>query len=501
MTVAKIHFTCLDVGQGLSTFVELFDQDRDDADPTHTILLDLGSRGDREAGKSSADWISERLKRMAQPTIDAMFLSHEDEDHHNLIGRVLDDYTPFIPGEQEGPDTLLIRYVLYGGVYKKYRRKKVSKTNILSRLDRFMRKNDDDDPVETYDETTAAPSAMCSFEGDDTEACYTIADTVKAYVLTGNLATGSRRVVGGKSSRDAYEINSDSLVVVLGAMGTQFLSTGDATGVSMYVSSRNLREQAPEHLVDNIFGTTAPHHGSAGTAFEVKMLKPPNQTAREVVEEFVKLVNTKSLVASASFSNNFKHPSADLLSYFWVKLPHNEEPTWNDDELNEHHYYTAFFGKRLYEREDENEKTKQTIVSSWPKRSNMFSIQTQDPLFTTAYRIGRFDRSDAVIPPNPIVTWNETDKAVRQRQMRGVSWRYELRQKNGKPDMKMFADRVRTAVRDRSAGLPPSGDEPQDAAGPAVPVAPVFAPGPRRRPAGVPGGAGSRGLSGLRELL
>ncbi|MFZ2407685.1 MAG: hypothetical protein WAW41_21340, partial [Methylobacter sp.] len=87
MATGLVNITVLDVGQGMGTFVEIYDTS---GALISTLLFDLGSLNNKvSAGGPSVQYLVDKLKSMADPTIELLVLSHKDGDHVNLIEDLL----------------------------------------------------------------------------------------------------------------------------------------------------------------------------------------------------------------------------------------------------------------------------------------------------------------------------------------------------------------------------------------------------------------------------
>jgi len=86
MPASKIEVDCLHVDQGMGTLVRVYDG----IELTNLALLDFGSttKGYKYAD-SALDAVIDALKKMKTPVIDMLLISHQDDDHWNLLGDLL----------------------------------------------------------------------------------------------------------------------------------------------------------------------------------------------------------------------------------------------------------------------------------------------------------------------------------------------------------------------------------------------------------------------------
>ena len=361
MAADSIRFQVLDVGQGTGNFIEIYDGTK----IVNTILIDLGSEGKkRTAGFASAAYIVSVLKKMASPTIDTVILSHSDSDHINLIERILDAFNPPTKGAPE----LTINFVRYGcdfGLYKKGRA-----ANVISRLEKYA--DDEDEVLPIGDDYT-------DFDSGAKSTPLRTVDGVKLYVVAGNtpVTTASGTVKRRKvDETDGYAINTKSMVVVASFGGGQFVATGDATGQTLATCNENLTDTVRKTFLPKVLMVTMPHHGSATTTFDLKGLGD-EEAARKSLETFVSRVKALTITASAERRRTFKHPSANVMSYFWDTLDPNR--WWGSKTLNGYHFYTAYFTANEYSYLDGKDE------EPWPLWDWWYCVETKANVYTNLY--------------------------------------------------------------------------------------------------------------------
>src|ERR1043166_6992858 len=119
----KFSLSSLDVGQGMCTFFECYN---DQLELAHIALFDVGST--KNSNDTSLDFVVGRIKARSPPNgyLDIVFLSHKDADHTNLVITLLGK----VPNASIG-------MVRYGGKYEWYEvwdKKAGEFINILSKL-------------------------------------------------------------------------------------------------------------------------------------------------------------------------------------------------------------------------------------------------------------------------------------------------------------------------------------------------------------------------------
>ena len=366
---------CLDVGQGTGVLAALYTADPAVSAPAHLILLDLGSeQAKREAGVPTVEYVERTLNLMKQPTLDAVFLSHSDSDHVNLINDLLLRFTPYEQGRNEGKGTLRIRYAMYGGDWDKY--KKGRDLNVLEVLNSFMVNNAHQD-----DWLPVQPSYMTSYRANEVAPARRIG-FVDLRLLVGNAANtrSGRPTKDSLLVKDAFGINTMSLVIVIEAFGSQFVMTGDATGATMKLAAERLSVAHGHGHLKSVFAVTAPHHGSLKSALDLGKVAP-GEDAKEVVQTFIKRLDADSVEVSAGIRKGFNHPSAELLRMFAAPLKAGYPPIWTDEYgYGDRHFFTAYFTKEQAEFD-----TVKSASKKWPNMSYWRTVQTELSLFTSVY--------------------------------------------------------------------------------------------------------------------
>jgi beta-lactamase superfamily II metal-dependent hydrolase len=412
-------FVVLDVGQGTGNFVEFLD---DGGQTVSTMLIDLGSEGwKRIAGGPSADFVAKELQTMPSPTIDAVFLSHSDSDHVNLLKRLLEHFDPPSKKNPTKP-VLTVNHVWYGGDAGYYKK---GKTNYLTLVDGYR-------PKGSGSILTACTPNATSFAGVDTSKwvpMFTVG-AAKVWLLAGNTTAEQvqlyKKSKTGTKAPEAYAINTKSLVLLVTYDNSQIVVTGDATGMTLAKCNEILEQAGVPKYLNDVFSLTLPHHGSDTTTYSLLgatgKKRGREELAEENVRDFVANVKPKTISASAGERSTFRHPSSRVIDDFSSYL--TKTVYFEDSVLaaQHEHFYTAFFAAHA-------KKLKGGTASDWPSKSGWYTARTQANVFSTDYYNGlQADPDFVVFPPVPAVyntlTWASTPP-------RAVAWGFTL--EPGKP--------------------------------------------------------------------
>ncbi|WP_405436485.1 hypothetical protein OG373_06090 [Streptomyces avidinii] len=400
--MSKLVFWVLDVGQGSGNFVQLFD----DSDKLiGSLLFDLGSEGKKsEAGFPSAQTVAALLGNPG--TLDLVALSHSDSDHINLIPELLSYFTT---------SELAINTVRYGGDYARYQKR--TGTNILAELGTYMPGTSSPQHL---------PPGFSAFRGDPAPAPdYTLGD-LKLWILMANAAApGAKKAKIALQARtgtkhkaaDGSNANTNSLVLLVGFRGLQFIVTGDATGTTLYQINLVVNTSIKKDYLDAVVMLTLPHHGSATTTFDVG----GGIDGEDNLKNFVTNTTPYSLTGSADKRRSYKHPSAKVMEYFWAGLARGE-PYWKDPTLGDRHFYTAYFTPGdAYDYKDGK-----GALYTWPPSAWWYSVQTASDIYTNMYVYTDMmgGQQEIVLPPNSSAL-EVPDNPVPPRAL-GVAWKYTV---------------------------------------------------------------------------
>lgn len=367
---ARLEFHVLNVGQGSGNFVEIFKEDSDSV-PTTTVLIDLGSeRASTAHDGPSVEVVIARLYTMSSPEIACLCLSHSDTDHVSMILQLLAAFNP--PGvvDPSGKKkNLTIKKAYYGGNPSLY--KKRGKANILLEVDKYMPSGS---PYGMPTDTTSYKIGNDPLYRDDTLA-------LKVMLLIGNSIKAEDEEIDDSSDlpkTGGLNLNTVSLVVVVDWNNVQFITTGDATGITMLRANGIMGKDSGSFFKDPLM-ITAPHHGSLTSALDFTgqgLGEFKDKLAQ--LDLFARRCGAKILTASAGEVSNFRHPSAYLLNIFW-KYCTTEVPYSDPVALSNSHFYTAYYDS------DYGFTLTTTSTKAWPGAfdSRWYTLQTVVPVFTT----------------------------------------------------------------------------------------------------------------------
>jgi beta-lactamase superfamily II metal-dependent hydrolase len=364
MATTKVLMQVLDVGQGSGNLVEIYDG----AKLINTMLIDLGSTpSTATSGDEAVAYVVATLQKMDNATIDVVALSHSDSDHINLIGKVL---------EQFDVDDLTINACYYGGSYDRYTKYGV---DILAKIDRYMPKGISPLPFE--------PNSTTWDDKAKKWVPFHTTNEVKLCLVIGNCPTPGKletpeEDTGGRI--DGFTVNTWTTVVFVEWAGQRFVLTGDATGTTMAWANCVLHVAGG---LSDVFMLTAPHHGSATSAFDIKGVTHMT-TPEQNVELFSDLIRATTVTASAERKDRYKHPSAKLLKYFWRKRQSSDTYFWQDATfltgLNRH-FFTAYFIGDDWELSESGGGSGMDTEVKWPKQDGWYSVQTGGNMYSTLY--------------------------------------------------------------------------------------------------------------------
>lgn len=439
----------LDVGQGTGTFLEVHDTDaKGKKRLVHTALFDFGSDHDtKEAGGPSVEYVVAALKTMAQPTLDAVVLSHSDTDHTSLLKKLLGAFDPYDPEDPED-DQLRVLFSVHGGAHRDYEKRNF---NVLDELARYMKDN-----RRAYRKSRAVAREFSSFEEDDVPPYRTIGP-VNLYFLVGNHPNGraGTEPERKKGVLDAFSLNTVSLVSVLSYAFMQMVETGDATGATLKWANRILRGDNVGEVINDVVGMTVPHHGSSVTMFDFGKASGGSATHEKNLESFLNGIKAWSYTVSAAEANSHRHPDAELLRYFWNRV--QDGAGWRDDLIQPYHYYTAFFEAGSFQRRVK--KGQKIVAVDWPPKwpdkekiktvkpkptkknpkpkpekvkvsvkvkADRLTVRMQRPIYSSVYYAARAADWEYIgVPPSPVEELSKLDlQGGQRRPPLGVAWVY-----------------------------------------------------------------------------
>ena len=396
----SLIYTVLPVGQGTGTLVEVID----DASkkPKAVIVIDLGVTGSKgwigaKTGEMSAYIVATELYQMDTPTIDALFLSHPDEDHINMIPELLSHFDK--PGTIPAKNPLIIKKVCYAGLRSEF---SVDGSNIITQLEKYL-------PNKATDLLEVASNA-----GDLTKAEYDD-NGLKIHIIAGNTVSerGGKPVVKKARKSDGYVKNTDSLVLLLSYGSTtkrHLVATADATGLTMAACLKRLKTPL---WTTPVLGISLPHHGSLLTTYNLLGKKDEGldeeKTAQAVVTEFVNILKPQSVTVSAGESDAYKHPAPQVIEDF---AKHAKEATggdvedpliWRDPPAKPGHFYTAYYALGKYPADkaaDAPDIPGHPYPARWPSAWGWWPARTTKAIYTVDYFTAASDKKiyEAPIP-------------------------------------------------------------------------------------------------------
>jgi len=361
-----MRYTVLPVGQGSGAIVEVLENGVLQA----PVLIDLGSRGwNKQAGQPSATFIAERLEQMAAPKLAAVFLSHVDSDHVNLLRRLLARFKK--PGEVGPKKTLEIGDVWFGGEESDYEESR-------------------DRPLQQLREYGATVHALGVGISDVPTGTVRLSSAGVDYsLLIANVAESNpsqkrRRIDASDQKRAANSFlrNVVSLCVVVkfGKVTPQYIvAPGDAIGLTLAESNKILRDNPG--IFAPVLSLALPHHGSATSTYDMSGVKATgnerrDQLATRVVREFVDHLEAHSITASAGESPTYRHPSSRVVADFARTVL---KRWYSDGTTPNEHFFTAYYP--LDELALEGGMNRNT----WPSSIGWHTGLTESNVFTIDY--------------------------------------------------------------------------------------------------------------------
>lgn len=319
MATKGMNVCCLDVGQGMCTFIEVYD---DTNKLIRTLLFDLGStKNSAVAGPATIAYIAKNIIARKGPDgyLDALFVSHKDADHVNLLTGLLEA----VPKAKIGK-------VFYGGRYSWYQK---SAGNVLTALKERCAKATD---VQGF------PIGDTGFVDGAFKTALWAQDGLSILLLVVNTPYGSEKKGDAESeistSPDGDQANSKSLVCIAWlSRGDGFCISGDATFPTMAYTNTVL---GTRKLLDMRM-MLLPHHGSRKTTFGLPSSSAEiADEAMETIKTFGRNVGAKTLIASADTKHS--HPSFETITIFRAYTD-TLSAWWSDPNLSQGNHYLSTY--------------------------------------------------------------------------------------------------------------------------------------------------------------
>ena len=418
--MTSVKFQVLDVGQGMGHFVEIYGDPTDATKLTNTILIDFGSDHEEiAAGGPSVTYVTNKLKSMRpQPTIDLLLLSHGDTDHHNLLRKLLKNFDEYDPG---APTTsmLYVKKAFFGGKWDLYGIKEPGdkkKTNTLTMVSKYMDTNQKPQGFKCYassfyDDKPIDPGKVKPWQ------------TVRGldvHMILGNCWSPAghltKKQTKPKNPGDFLK-NTVSLVVLVTAPGGRFAVCGDATSATMAaIHNKVITDKIKDAFFDDVFLVTAPHHGAARTAFDIKLFQGASE---DNVKEFAEKIGGQTIIASAERATH-NHPAWKLLNCFVPKLL---APAYYTDPRLQggRHSCTVHFTANQIEVSESGTGPPPTY-QKWPTAERYATVQTAANIYTNLYSVPG-SQEDIQVPP---VKTDRVAAANPPNQPLGVAWSFRI---------------------------------------------------------------------------
>jgi len=330
----------LDVGQGMSTLFVVYDAD---GGVTALALFDLGSLGKKSiAGPATIEFLKNMALQRESPNgrIDAVFISHKDGDHINLLFGSEGGSDPVAGLLRVLPD-MAVGLVRYGGRYSWYD-KTVTLDGISQNLLTLLKARTE---VPALD-VRGFPVGATGYPGAGTQRPLWSGPDYDVLLLAANTPYNDEPVGTAENDiskePDGDQANSKSLVLLLmvnaGVRNYAAVIGGDAT----FPTFQYINGFVDRALAYSVFMALLPHHGSRKTTFGLgAKSKPISDEARDVVDTYADNINADTLIASADTNARYGHPSLETSQLF---LKYADPDVWWTDPLvgNGRHFTTAF---------------------------------------------------------------------------------------------------------------------------------------------------------------
>ncbi|MBB4284582.1 hypothetical protein [Roseospira goensis] len=380
----------LDVGQGMCTYFEEYDEEND---VVANALFDLGSsKSKRRAGGPTVEFLAKRIKARSgddKGYLDAMFISHKDSDHVNLIWSLL-----------EALPEMEIGYVYHSGRSEWYTS---SKGNVLTKLGERT-ENADEDVRNFRVGCSSFPSPnikdwVSVFDSDHASAYVIAVNTSESATSQGKLV----EEVYAKSKPDGDLANSTSLGIYMKMFNVGAVIFGDAT----FSTFQFVNQHFLEHKVwlQDTFMLLAPHHGSRLTTFGLSSTNGAiSEEARKVVNTFASLTYGATIVVSADTKHS--HPSLETINAFLTFADHRG-PWWSDESLSPYHLVSAYFDVPVSDTIDTPYKN--------------YTFLSNENYYTNLYYALNTIKGNFIFPPYSEVTM-PSDVSFTE----GMNWGYQI---------------------------------------------------------------------------
>lgn len=318
MATGNVIVNVVDVGQGQSTFVEIYNTS---GKLINTLLFDCGSDKTSDETQANLDYIAAKALELDTPGFSCIFFSHSDKDHISLTRYVLDKIAL--------TTAPVIDHIYYGGVWKNYTK---SSFNILNYIWNKGWCSDMKNLKADYTDYDASSGAYTDFLWKLSDNSV-IVRGVAANVLSDDPDWDDDEDV--PTGKTAEELNRVSMVCGLYYGTSCFVICGDATNKTMAAIGGYYTGTT---VFNNNKMLTLPHHGSRATGLAVTRSQQASSNAVKVVKNFAAVMKGKVITVSAYAKH--RHPSLELMNYFipTVGFPILQDPRLDGIDV---HFITA----------------------------------------------------------------------------------------------------------------------------------------------------------------
>lgn len=355
MSASMVDVNFLDVGQGSSCYVEIYEDKGGIDEITHTLLFDLGSMNHSgEAGGPSIDFIYDSLKTMpGGPVIDVLVVSHKDADHVNLL-------IPLVKKFAKG--VLTIKEIYYSGKQKWY-------GNLFTAISNWCKN------------TPALDGLLisgCGYGGSPKTWTPLWSNLgVGLYLIMANTPSYSSEKRGKNESfivdkPNGDRVNTMSAVCSVYFNGRSYIISGDATYATMVETNSALSGLS----LNYIQALSLPHHGSRKTTFGLSRTDAIiSKLKLQSIKTFAGIFNAITLIASADTKHS--HPSLEVMELFY-DYSDKTKIWYYDSDLRatygkNWHYVTAYIDLDITYPDSSPIPMSHPPYESFPSKMNIYS--------------------------------------------------------------------------------------------------------------------------------
>jgi beta-lactamase superfamily II metal-dependent hydrolase len=377
-----LRYTVLPVGQGAGVFVQVWEgQERfkeDNARPIEAALIDLGSLGwKKTAGTQSALFVANQLTKMTAPRLDAVFLSHSDSDHTNLLKDLFEYFAPPRTSPPSKP-ILSVGKAWFGGNADDYKKRSIDPLPLLVRYGAAL-------------EDIGAGESSWKFQ--PLRPLHQSEKGVVYNLLVGNTLNPGPDIEDEeednperwRAASESFKRNVVSLVLVVqyGQQPIRLVATGDSTGLTLAECNKLIK--AKQISIAPVLTLSLPHHGSETSTFDMNGYSrsgSDDATAAKVVAEFAANLRPESITASAAERSTYRHPSSRVIAAF---AGPTGRAMYREGGLGDQHFFTAHYQQDGLPLNDLNPGDDDMVVDRWPSGEGWYTGRTNRNVFTIDY--------------------------------------------------------------------------------------------------------------------